>query len=76
MENNVGNLATTIHPHTVSPRRDEVQIMPVREFSSENTLSFERLATLALTALVTLSWVDSLPAGVSGVNAAEKVSFP
>lgn len=50
--------------------------MPVREFSSENTLSFERLATLALTALVTLSWVDSLPAGVSGVNAAEKVSFP
>jgi hypothetical protein len=76
MENNVGNLATTAQPRTISPRRDEVQIMPVREFSSENTLSFERLATLALTARVTLSWVDSLPAGVSGVNDAEKVSFP
>jgi hypothetical protein len=41
--------------------------MPVREFSSENTLSFERLATLALTAY-------SLPARVSDVNVAEEVS--
>ena len=47
--------------------------MPVRKSSIENSLFFERLATLALTALVTLSWVDSLPAEVSGVNAALKV---
>jgi hypothetical protein len=60
IENNLGIQHSLPDPAPSSPRRDEVQSVPVREFSSEITLTFERLATLALTAPVALSWVGLL----------------